>query len=148
VKILLAESDEDIEACYTVMRALRPHIDESEFVGRVRRQEKSGYRLAMAIEAPEVVAVAGFRIGESLAWGRFLYVDDLVTAAAHRSQGYGSALLAWLRATAQGEGCDQLHLDSGLARERAHRFYAREGMERASYHFTMRVPSSGGPNSP
>jgi hypothetical protein len=29
----------------------------------------------------EPAAVAGFRIAEFLAWGRNLYVDDLVTAA-------------------------------------------------------------------
>jgi GNAT superfamily N-acetyltransferase len=82
-----------------------------------------------------VVAVAGFRIGENLAWGRFLYVDDLATLPAHRSKGYGAKLLSWLMELAAKEGCQQMHLDSGIQRKDAHRFYEREGMTMASFHF-------------
>ena len=133
--VRIAVADKEIAACYPVMRELRPHITEADFVSRVRRQEKAGYRLAY-LEQPEgVVAVAGFRLGDSLAWGRFLYVDDLVTSAVHRSKGFGSALLAWLRRFGIDAGCQQLHLDSGIQRKGAHRFYEREGMTLASYHF-------------
>jgi len=36
-------------------------------------------------------------------------------------------------------GCDEFHLDSGLAVDRlpAHRLYFRTGMRIASFHFTM-----------
>ena len=54
----------------------------------------SGYRLAFVQDTDGVVAVAGFRVGENLAWGRFLYVDDLVTLPSHRSKGYGAKLLS------------------------------------------------------
>lgn len=133
--IRLAKSDEDIAACYPVMLELRPHVAERDFVSRVRRQEAAGYRLAYVVEGCEPVAVAGYRIGENLAWGRFLYVDDLVTRATHRSRGYGAALLSWLTTQAAEAGCQQVHLDSGLQRTDAHRFYERESMERASVHF-------------
>jgi GNAT superfamily N-acetyltransferase len=133
--IKIAESDNEIAACYPVMRELRPHIDENSFVERVRAQEKSGYRLVYLEEDRLPVAVAGFRFGENLAWGHFLYVDDLVTLSAHRSKGDGAQLIAWLADLAAKEGCDQLHLDSGVQRKDAHRFYQREGMEIASFHF-------------
>lgn len=98
--------------------------------------EKGGYRLAVVEEDDTgVVAVAGFRIGESLSWGRFLYVDDLVTSETHRSRGHGARLLSWLRDYAIAEGCQQLHLDSGIQREDAHRFYEREGMSKSGFHF-------------
>jgi hypothetical protein len=71
--IKLAKTDSEITACYPVMRELRSHISEESFVSRVRDQEKSGYRLAYVQENNRSVAVAGFRIGENLAWGRFLY---------------------------------------------------------------------------
>lgn len=134
--IEIARSDLTISACYPVMKALRPHIAETDFLPQVRRQEQSGYRLAYIEDEKSVVAVAGFRTGENLAWGRFLYVDDLVTHNAHRSRGYGSALLEWLRHQAIERGCKQLHLDSGLQREAAHRFYLREKMNKTSFHFT------------
>lgn len=137
MKIDIASSDEQILACYPVMRELRPHIAEADFLPQVRRQQQGGYQLACLQTAQGIVALAGFRIGENLAWGRFLYVDDLVTLSTQRSSGHGARLLTWLRAHAIGEGCDQLHLDSGLQREEAHRFYLREGMSKASLHFSL-----------
>jgi len=137
MKIGLATTDDEIDACYAVMRELRPHVAEEEFRGLVRKQESAGYRLASMGSAQGLVAVAGFRIGENLAWGRYLYVDDLVTLSAQRSKGYGAALLDWLRDYAASQGCRQIHLDSGVQRVEAHRFYAREGLTQASYHFVQ-----------
>jgi GNAT superfamily N-acetyltransferase len=131
--------DDMIAACYEVMRELRPHLTVDEFVARVRQQATAGYRLAAAFVNDEVVAVAGFRVCENLAWGRFLYVDDLVTRSDRRSRGYGAALLAWLKQQAVTEGCIQVHLDSGTWRTDAHRFYEREGMRLSSFHFVWDV---------
>lgn len=139
MKIRIAASDDEIAACYTVMRELRPHVAADEFVARVRRQEVDGYRLAYVAASVGVVAVAGFRIGENLAWGRFLYVDDLVTLPAFRSMGYGAELLAWLKGRAAADGCQQMHLESGVQRKDAHRFYEREGMTMTSLHFVANL---------
>lgn len=133
--IRIAKTDAEITACFPVMAVLRPHLDEAEFLAQVRRQENEGYQLVFVDHPDGVVAVAGFRTGENLAWGRFLYIDDLVTLPAYRSKGIGSRLLAWLRAHAINRGCRQLHLDSGLQRKDAHRFYEREGLSATGYHF-------------
>ena len=140
--IQIAETDTNISACYPVMRELRPHLEEIEFLPLVRKLENAGYRLAFVQQPEGVVAVAGFWIRENLAWGRFLYVDDLVTLASHRSQGIGSRLLTWLREYAAQEGCRQLHLDSGTQRKDAHRFYDREGMSLFGYHFAENLASN------
>jgi len=136
-----ASTDADIAACFPVMVQLRPRLAAGEFVARVRAQMEQGYRLAALREAGAVRAVAGYRTGLNLAWGRFFYVDDLVTAADARSRGHGRVLLAWLEGEARRLGCDQLHLDSGRQRADAHRFYAREGLDSGSLHFmkTLRV---------
>jgi GNAT superfamily N-acetyltransferase len=136
MNIRIVTSDDDIQACYAVMSELRPHVRESDFVARVRDMQRQGYLLVAATEECRVVAVAGVNITENLAWGRFLYVSDLVTASNYRSRGYGKALLSWLRAFAKAEGCAQMHLDSGMQRNDAHRFYKREGMEILGYHFS------------
>jgi hypothetical protein len=73
MKIELAESDEAILACLPVMRQLRDLGDPAAFLRRVREQQRSGFRLAALRDGGEPVAVAGFRFGENLAWGRFLY---------------------------------------------------------------------------
>lgn len=139
MKIRAATTDSAISACYALMRELRPEVPEDQFLSRVRAQETMGYRLA-CLEGPDgLVAVAGFRVGESFAWGRFLYVDDLVVRSGHRSKGHGTALLSWLKAEAVRRGCGQLHLDSGLQRKDAHRFYERQGLLSAGFHFVADV---------
>jgi GNAT superfamily N-acetyltransferase len=140
----IASTDEEIDRCHPVMAELRPHIDREGFVERVRRQEKDNYRLAFLEDRGEVVAVAGFRASECLAWGRFIYVDDLVTSPRERSKGYGRAMLSWLLEHARSLGCDELHLDSGVQRFGAHRFYLREGMDITSHHFTIALGKDGG----
>jgi len=137
--IALATTDADITACFPVMAQLRPHLTPEEFATRIRRQQEGGFHLAALRSAGEVVALAGFRVLENLAWGRFLYVDDLVTSEARRSQGHGEALFDWLVARARAEGCAQLHLDSGVHRFGAHRFYLARRMDITSHHFAMKL---------
>lgn len=136
--ICLAESEDEIRRCFPVMAELRPHLVGGDFADRVRRQQQeSGYQLAFVEESGAARAVAGFRIAEFLAWGRILYVDDLVTSAAERSRGHGQALFDWLVARAKANGCAQLHLDSGVQRFDAHRFYLRHRMSITSHHFSL-----------
>ena len=137
-QIHLAQSDEDLRRCFPVMAELRPHLAEGEFVGRVRRQQQgSGYELVWLEDGGLVQVVAGFRIAEFLAWGRILYVDDLVTTAQARSRGHGQKLFDWLLAHAREKGCAEFHLDSGVQRFDAHRFYLRNRMEIRAHHFSI-----------
>ncbi len=39
-------------------------------------------------------------------------------------------MISWLKSHARQLGCNQLHLDSGVQRFSAHRFYLREGFIR------------------
>jgi len=140
-RIFLAKEDDEIQSCYPVMAELRPHVKPDEFISRVRRQmESAGYRLACLTDS-EVKAVAGFRISECLAWGKFLYVDDLVAQSDERSKGYGGALFDWLIEYAKGEACDEFHLDSGVQRFAAHRFYLTKRMAIECHHFGLKLKS-------
>ena len=82
-----------------------------------------------------MVGLAVYRVSENTFAGRFLYVDDLVTDEAERSRGVGHALMAHLEQAAREAGCENLVLDSGTHRHRAHRFYFREGMVITSFNF-------------
>lgn len=133
-----------VAGTWPVMQQLRPHLDLDRYVAAVARmRETDGYRLAAARADGAIGAVAGFRIMEMLYCGRILYVDDLVTDAAMRSRGLGKALLDWLTQEARSLGCGQLHLDSGLQRLDAHRFYERESMNKTAFHFAARVDAAG-----
>lgn len=138
-RIRLAETREEVARCHAVMHELRPNLELGPFVDQVLRQQAEGYRLAFLEDAEAVQACAGFRISESLSWGRFLYVDDLVTASTARSRGFGAELFEWLEAHARAAGCGQLHLDSGVQRFGAHRFYLRERMEIIAHHFALKL---------
>jgi GNAT superfamily N-acetyltransferase len=139
MRIALAEEDNEIRSCYAVMAELRPHVEPQEFLARVKRQiEIAGYKLAYLADG-EVKAVAGFRISECLAWGKFLYVDDLVSKSDDRSKGFGGALFDWLVDYAKREACDQFHLDSGVQRFAAHRFYLNKRMLIEAHHFGLKL---------
>lgn len=109
---------------------------------RIRRQKQQGYQLA-ALEADgSVVTVAGFWLRENLAWGRFTYVDDLVTAEGERSKGYGDRMFDWLLDYSRRHGREQFHLDSGVQRFGAHRFYLTRRMIIHDHHFKLILDGS------
>ena len=84
-------------------------------------------------------ACAGFRVLEYLWCGKTMYIDDLITTSSGRSQGYGHELFEWLKARAREAGCGELHLDSGVQRFDAHRFYLRERMHIVAHHFALKL---------
>jgi len=123
------ETDRDIAACFAVLRQLRPSLeDAAELVGRVRRQQETGYRLLAAWDGARVVGAAGYRIQEILIRGPFVYVDDLVVLDEDRSQRWGARLLDQLTVYAEQAGCARLVLDTGLSNALAQRFYFRAGL--------------------
>jgi GNAT superfamily N-acetyltransferase len=134
-----ATTEVEVSATFPIMSQLRLHLEEEEYLEVVRRLQRSGYRLVFANEEGEVRCVSGVRVIEFLAYGRFLYVDDLVTAEDARSEGQGKRMLDWLVGVALEEGCSTLQPDSGVQRHGAHRFYFREGMKISSYHFSKAV---------
>jgi GNAT superfamily N-acetyltransferase len=134
-----ADSDADITRVFAVMRELRPHIASAEeFVSRVNRQRQTqpGWQLLYAEVDGSPVAAASYRIMEHLAWGKVLYVDDLICAESHRGSGAAQALMAFMEDRARSEDCGALHLDSGTQRTRAHHFYFRQGLSIGSFHFS------------
>lgn len=138
-RIQIAQSAGDITRCFDVMHELRPHLTLESFLAQAARQQAQGWHLAF-LECDDVIRSAtGYRIIENLAWGRILYVDDLVTRANDHGGGFGSELFDWLVAQARQHQCSQFHLDSGVQRFDAHRFYLHKGLDITCHHFAMRL---------
>jgi GNAT superfamily N-acetyltransferase len=139
--IKLATSIVEIEQCFPVMSQLRPHLLADNFTQLVQTQRSTGYQLAYIYDDQDdqVVGVAGFNIATNLAWGKYLYVADLIVDENRRSQGYGEMLFTWLIKYAQDHNCQQFHLDSGVQRFAAHRFYLRHKMNISSHHFSLKL---------
>ena len=139
-EIQRASSTEQIRSCYNVMRQLRPHLtDDQAFVEQVQRQLAEGYHLVYCQDGGEVRALVGFRFLEFLAWGRVLYIDDLITDAEARKNGHGGKLLKWVMEQAKEAKCDQVHLDSGPQRHDAHRLYLNHGFQIIGHHFALNL---------
>ncbi|WP_374339811.1 GNAT family N-acetyltransferase [Methyloversatilis sp.] len=118
-----------------VHRALRPDLP-ADYAAAMAGIVADGGEIALAVRSNEVLGVAVFRCYRNTASGVHFYVDDLVTDPAVRSRGVGKGLLDWLVAEAKARGASRLRLDSGTQRIDAHRFYHREGMHIACFHFS------------
>ncbi|HYG42368.1 MAG TPA: GNAT family N-acetyltransferase [Bordetella sp.] len=140
VHIRHADTQEDLRACFGVMQQLRPHLQTYEdFAQRVRRMSAERYRILSAWNGQASLAVAGYRLQENLIYGRFLYVDDLVTTVASRGRNLGARLLAELSGIAARQGCEKLVLDTGLANALAQRFYFRQGLVTGAIRFSKSI---------
>jgi GNAT superfamily N-acetyltransferase len=128
------------DAAFPVLQQLRPHLDRASFDAVLRAGVAQGLRYTGAFVGTSCVGLAGWRVVDTTSVVRKLYVDDLVTDAAHRSGGVGTALLTELERRAAALGCRVLELDSGHQRTDAHRFYLREGFADVSRHFRREVP--------
>src|ERR1041384_7471490 len=134
-RVQFANTDAQILFCFPVIHELRPLLIQNEFINKVRRMQKEGFMLAYIEEANKAVAAAGFRINEMFYRGKSVYVDDLVTLPEYRSKNYGGQLLDWIFQYAKEQNCKQVHLDSGVQRFDAHRFYLRKKFIISSHHF-------------
>ena len=125
---------------------LRPNAGPHDaLISRIDVQREHGYRIVAAFDEDQrdAAAVIGFKVTENLVWGRYLYIEDVVTRAAGRGRGHAPALMAWVLDEARRTGCAQVHLNSGVDSNRrgAHRFYFNSGLRISAHHFSMELDS-------
>ncbi|HSC66814.1 MAG TPA: GNAT family N-acetyltransferase [Cellvibrio sp.] len=137
MKIQLASTTDEITACFPVIAELRPQLSFEKYIDLVARMHKNhGYELAY-VDDNGVKSVAGIRIAEWLYSGKYLEIDDLITADGERSKGYGAALFDWVVNYAREQECVQVRLVSGVQRVDAHRFYQSRGMTFEAKYFSI-----------
>lgn len=129
----------DIPKLIPVLKVLRPHLSDPDFMDVIPTLFKEGYRLVYIGDETMAYAVAGFRTLNFLYSGKTLYIDDLVTLPGHLKKGYASQLLQWLKGYAKQEGYDHFSLDSGFQRKDAHRLYLRAGLEMEAFHIGKKL---------
>jgi GNAT superfamily N-acetyltransferase len=125
---------------FPVMVQRRPRLaGPEELVARVLRQREAGYRILAAWQEGKPIGLAGYRIAENLIHGRFVYVDDLVTAEGERRHGVGARLLDAVATEGRRLGCGRLVLDTALDNVLAHRFYYRQGLLARALRFSRDI---------
>lgn len=136
IPILLKSTPQEIGSCFETFKDLRPHLTTPQaFVEQVLEQQKEGYQIhAIQNENGEVVARVGFRKMTTTAWGKCVYIDDLITSESCRGRGYGTLLLNHVLNFAKENNCSQIHLDSGYNRNTAHRCF-----DLVAHHFSMKL---------
>ena len=122
-----------------LLRALRPGLTDEGFARFVAEAAGQGAVFTAAYARDGAcVAVAVHRVlGSSR--GRVLQVDDLVTDAGRRSEGFGARLFDLLVERARAAGCGGVELDSGVGNAAAHRFYAARRMRIDAFHYRLDV---------
>lgn len=135
VKIVVSE-DELIKIA-PVLLQLRPEYDAESLIVQIKKQFRNGFQIAYVENEGRVVCVAGYVFCEKRAWGKSIYIDDLVTDENFRSNGAGKTMIDWFKQYAKAHGHSQIHLDSRNIRVDAHRFYVREGFSKESFHFAL-----------
>ena len=139
MQVKLVSSDKELQKVADTMLQLRSQYDRQTVIRQMQEQRKAGYQIAYVEADGHVLCVAGFVVAVKLAWGRHIYVDDLVTDARYRSNGAGKLLIDWLKSYGKKSRCREIHLDSGVQRFGAHRFYLREGVHISSHHFLLQL---------
>ena len=117
-----------------VHRQLRPQLP-TDYLEKMRQVFHGGGEMCVAVLGQRVIGVAVFREFENTHVGRRFYIDDLVTDESERSTGAGRTLIAYLEKAARDRGCPGVDLESGTHRNRAHRFYFREGFFITAFSF-------------
>jgi GNAT superfamily N-acetyltransferase len=136
-KIKIAETNDEIRNCYAVMAELRPQFQPDDFLRQVKRQmAETKFRLVY-LDNNGIKAVGSYRIGEWLAGGKYLEIEDLVSKNDERSKGYGGKLFDWFVEFAKQENCDQIKLVSHVKRFGAHRFYLNKKMIIEAHYFSL-----------
>jgi GNAT superfamily N-acetyltransferase len=135
------KGEKEWREAYPVMKQLRPHLDEAQFLELVQEAvQKEDYRLAALYDSEKIVAVTGFMPMITLYNGRSIWVCDLVTDADNRSKGYGEALLTYVHEWSKENGYENVSLSSGFQRVDAHRFYENKmDYDKVSYVFLKRL---------
>ena len=137
MEVHLVNSEAELPDIAKVLLQLRPQYTLDSIIEQIKKQQESGYQLAYATSDNNILCVAGFVVGEKIAWGKHIYIDDLITNENHRSTGVGSFIIKWFKNHCKELGCKQLHLDSGIQKFPAHRFYLTNRFNIASHHFSI-----------
>lgn len=123
-QIIELTTRDQFRAAYPVMRELRTHLTEAEYLSLLDDMTANhGYRLFALYDEGRIVALAGIEIMVTLYAGRSVHVHDLVTTSAGRSRGYGQTLLSYMDEVARENDCTRVWLTSAAHRLDAHRFY-------------------------
>lgn len=134
------QNREDLEKCFPLMKELRPHLSEQDYLEIYRHAHAmDGYEIVGLQLDGKIVALMGYRLMYDFVRGRHLYIDDLVSTEKMRSKGLGAQLLKHAESIAQDLGCKSLRLCTGVENDRGKKFYEQNKWTLRAYAFTKKL---------
>jgi GNAT superfamily N-acetyltransferase len=137
--IRAARAEDDAAAMVGLNGQLGYPTEEPELRRRLEAALASDrHRVLVAVDADDrPIAWVHVAVELLLEASDVAIIRGLVVDEAHRSSGIGAELLRAAEAWARDQGCRRMTVRSRVARERAHRFYEREGyvLEKTSHVF-------------
>ncbi|MCM3736733.1 GNAT family N-acetyltransferase [Bacillus cytotoxicus] len=134
------KTEQEFRKAFPVLQQLRPKLSLEEALSLLGKMKEENYRLfALYNSEWEVMSLAGVAICTNFYNKKHVFIYDLVTAEAHRSNGYGEKLLSYIEEWGKENDCSCVVLTSSFPRIDAHRFYEREGYKKVSYSFWKEI---------
>ena len=135
VSVRELHSKQEIVACLNVMQELYPTLTLDEYERELTEMIQHNYWQVGVFEDEVCIALSGYWMGTKLWCGKYLEIDNLVVANAHRSKGVGSLIIDFLKRKAEENNCTMMSLDSYATNHKAHKLFYNEGFAPLGYHF-------------
>ena len=121
---ITAKTEGDLTRFHPIVQELRKDLRLEDFLDLYKQaHERDDYEIIGIEKAGRILGAMGYRIILDLVHGKHLYIDDLVTTEASRSQGLGRKLLEYAEKLARELNCKGLRLCTGIDNERGKKFY-------------------------
>ncbi|MFP3028410.1 MAG: GNAT family N-acetyltransferase [Wolbachia sp.] len=125
---------------YNLINELYVHIDnEDTFIANFTSLCNNGYKVIGKYVDNDLIAILAYRLPYKFTFGKYVYVDDLVTLPEYRSRGYGHQLIEWLKEESKRIGYHQIHLDVSMSNHLGSKFYLNNGFQAKAYHLSCKV---------
>lgn len=129
----------ELFTAYEVVSQLRSSLSYKEFEDLIYDMRDMEYKMIGIMDGDTLITYAGVAVQTNLYYKRHLYVFDLVTDEKYRSKKYGEMMLEYLIDYAKMGMCENIVLSSGFEKEKAHKFYEKNGFTKKSFVFLKGV---------
>ncbi|MCF6309034.1 MAG: GNAT family N-acetyltransferase [Sulfurimonas sp.] len=129
----------ELLTAYEVVSQLRSSLSYKEFEDLIYDMRDMEYKMLGVMDGETLITYAGVAVQTNLYHKRHLYVFDLVTDEKYRGKNYGKMMLDYLHDYAKMGMCENIVLSSGFEKEKAHKFYEKNGFMKKSFVFLKSV---------
>ena len=124
LQVRFAHTPTLIKESYMIMQEFRPYLSLDDFVSRILFLNKTmQFRLLMFYDNERLIGLCGFMPSYLLYRKQCLFISDFVVSSGVRGMGYGKKIFAIMQEIACENGFNEIALESGITREKAHKFW-------------------------